>query len=125
MDAGLGPLEVLRQAVDALRASHGPALTRLQFQFTTEQLQKLFAAEASSAATLLRTVAAWLVESAQQNLDGVTLTPVLKDFIVTGGAAGDSTRWSPCEKLDQLRALTRAGRFDRQNALQVDLEFHR
>ena len=36
MDADLNPL---RQAVDTLRASYGQELTRLQFEFTTEQLR--------------------------------------------------------------------------------------
>ena len=64
--------------------------------------------------------AEWHVWVNRQNHDGVTLTPLLKDFLVQPGPIKDKLG-----EIDQLRKNTRMGRFDPSNEVERDLEYHR
>jgi len=117
-------LRALRAAVEDLRAQSGPALTRLGFEFDDEQLLALLSARSLAAATaLLVALAEWLQFVSRQNLDGVTLTPVLIAFFT--GAPPDASPAELLQALEDRRAATRAGDFDRCDKVQRDLEFHR
>ena len=118
------PLRALRAAVEDLRAQSGPALTRLGFEFDDEQLLALLSARSlAAAAALLGALAEWLQFVSRQNLDGVTLTPTLIAFFT--GAPPDASPAELLQALEDRRAATRAGDFDRCDLVQRDLEFHR
>ena len=59
----------------------------------------------------------------RQNLDGVTLTPALIAFFTS--APPDASPAELLQALEDRRAATRGGDFDRCDLLQLDLEFHR
>ncbi len=63
---------------------------------------------------------AWIARINNQNHDGVTLTPVLTDYL-----AQPSDFESLIGELDRLRAETRAGHFRMNNELQKELEYMR
>ena len=74
----------------------------------------------SSAAPLPAEVDEWLAQVSRNNYDGVTLTPVLAEYL-----SGDPAEvGAKLRHLDELRAATLDGRFDPDQRLQRDLEFH-
>ena len=69
---------------------------------------------AAEADALLGALGDWMAAANVQNYDGVTLTPGLLAFLARPGDVH-----AKLAELDALRAATRAGRFDPDNALQA------
>ena len=77
-------------------------------------------ASADDAAALPAEVDEWLAQVSRNNYDGVTLTPALAEYL-----SGDPAEvGAKLRHLDELRAATLQGRFDPDQRLQRDLEFH-
>lgn len=68
----------------------------------------------------LKLIDAWIGSINTQNVSGVRLTPILVDAL-----ANSSDLELTLSNFDRLRRETQEGRFDSNNPIQKDLEFHR
>jgi hypothetical protein len=90
-------------------------------RLSSEELQSFLGDRTpEQARAYLEPVAAWMRSVNTQNHDGVTLTPALVEFLAAGQDGADCIA-----RLEALREATRAGRFDAEDELQRELEFHR
>ena len=96
-------------------------IKRNGFDFSVEQIEA-FLRSFSCDETIgrLDTVAAWLQRVNRQNHDGLTLTPVLVDYLAEPGDID-----LKLTKLNRLREETRHGLFDLSSPVHRDTEFHR
>jgi hypothetical protein len=102
-----------------LRLFRAPA--RFRLKYGVEEIQ-LFLARHPKTDVLRRfeRLAQWMSSVNQQTHDGVMLTPLLNKYL-----AGPGDFESLIVELNRLRLETRAGRFDKANPVQRDLEFCR
>ena len=112
----------IQATIDRLNEESNGSIRRYGFEFDEARIGS-FLRHRTGDETLrdLTRLAEWHQGVNQQNHDGVTLTPLLKDFLAEPGghrgkAGGDSTGFG---------GNTRMGRFDLRNEIERDLEYHR
>lgn len=111
----------IQAVVDRLNEESNGSIRRYGFEFDETRIET-FLRHRSVDETIsdLTRLAEWQQGVNQQNHDGVTLTPVLMDFLAEPGDIEEKLA-----ELDRLRQNTRMGRFDLSNEIERDLEFHR
>lgn len=111
----------VQAAVRQINEQTNGSIERYGFEFNNAQIES-FIRNHSVDETIarLRRLADWHEQANQQNHDGVTLTPVLIEYIAGPGGVEDKLG-----ELDCLRKNTRLGKFDPRNEIERDLEFHR
>ena len=119
--SGTTDVERIRTVVEEINRETAGAIERCGFDFTTAQLEMFLAPRSiDEAIEQVRALATWMHAVNQWNHDGVTLTPVLVNYLA---GAGDIE--SKLSEVDRLRDEVRKGRFDVDNPIQRDTEFHR
>jgi len=111
----------VQAAIEQINEETKGSVQRYGFDFDNAQIG-LFLQNHSADETIsqLRQFAEWQQHVNRQNHDGVTLTPVLIEYIAGSGNIADKLI-----ELDRLREDARHGRFDPSNPIGRDLEFHR
>ena len=111
----------IQAVVDRKNEETNGSISRYGFEFDEAQIES-FLQHRSVNETIsdLTRLADWHQGVNGQNHDGVTLTPLLKDFLAEPGDIEEKLA-----ELERLRRNTRMGRFDLSNELERDLEFHR
>ena len=111
----------IQAAVDRLNEESSGSIRRYGFEFDEARIGS-FLRHRTVGETIadLTRLAEWQQGVNQQNHDGVTLTPLLKDFLAEPGDVGEKLA-----EIDRLRRNTRMGRFDLRNEIERDLEYHR
>ena len=111
----------IQAVVDRLNEESNGSIRRYGFEFDEAEIGA-FLRHRSADETIsdLTRLAEWHQGINGQNHDGVTLTPLLKDFLAEPGDINEKLA-----ELERLRRNTRLGRFDLSNEIERDLEFHR
>ena len=111
----------IQAVVDRLNEESNGSIRRNGFEFDEAQIESfLLHRPVDETIADLTRLAEWHKGVNQQNHDGVTLTPVLKEFLSESGDLEEKLA-----ELDRLRKNTRMGQFDPCNELERDLEYHR
>ena len=111
----------IQATVDRLNEESNGSIQRYGYEFDEARIES-FLRHRSVDETIadLTRLAEWQIGVNQQNHDGVTLTPVLMDFLAEPGNIEEKLA-----ELDRLQKNTRMGHFDPCNEIERDLEFHR
>ncbi|CAI8054916.1 hypothetical protein GBAR_LOCUS29961 [Geodia barretti] len=111
----------IQATVDRLNEESNGSIQRYGFEFDEARIES-FLRHRSVDETIadLTRLAEWQIGVNQQNHDGVSLTPVLMDFLAEPGNIEEKLA-----ELDRLQKNTRMGHFDPCNEIERDLEFHR
>ena len=111
----------IQAVVDRLNEESNGSIRRYGYEFDEEQLGSfLLHRSVNETIADLTRLAEWHQGVNGQNHDGVTLTPLLKDFFAEPGDLEEKLA-----ELERLRANTRTGQFDLSNEIERDLEYHR
>ena len=111
----------VQAAVKQINEETDGSVERYGFDFDRDQIESFLRNHAvDETVSQLRRLAEWQERVSAQNHDGVTLTPVLIEYVAGPGEVEDKLA-----ELDRLRQNTRLGRFDPSNEIERDLEFHR
>ena len=111
----------IQAVVDRLNEESNGSIQRYGFEFDEARVESfLHHRTVDETISALTRLAEWHQGVNGQNHDGVTLTPLLKDFLAKPGDLEEKLA-----ELERLRANTRMGRFDLSNEIERDLEYHR
>ena len=111
----------IQAVVDRLNEESNGSIQRYGFEFDEEQLGCfLLHRSVDETITDLTRLAEWHQRVNGQNHDGVTFTPLLKNYLAEPGDLEEKLA-----ELERLRGNTRLGRFDVSNEIERDLEYHR
>ena len=117
----MSKIDEIQAVVDRLNEESNGSIRRYGFEFDEAWIESFLSDRSIDEATDdLERLAEWHVWVNRQNHDGVTLTPVLKDYLVQPGSIDDKLA-----EIDRFRKNTRMGRFDPRNEVERDLEYHR